>query len=411
MTHTSSPITLPPIVLQFIPAAIPKRQVNATPQFIESSGSTTGTCPSGAIFTLENGHLFDNGLQVSTDGKATSAVLKGLPTVGKINSTFIREGGILHWRNTAFDGGDAVFCLNGSIILAIFKGSVPKGCTRGQLSIADCADFEPRASDSSTTGSIISSSTSASTKTLGPTSSATPSSITSSSTASAGLTSTNTSASNVTSTSSTSLPTASCGLNQVPGTPPSTCVCKPGFVDNISPVAPTQCILEGLLCSTSDGKTYGSDGTSCICQEGYVSFPSGSDFICGRAPPTYGCRPPEVLDPSTGLCQVCTSAALHDKSIGCCFQDTFRNYPFVALSGGFGASSVLTPSLCASMCSIYTYFGTYGGDSCFCFNTFDMSTPDIYSSCNIPCPGDISKSCGGQNHAPLNLPVWTFYAV
>jgi len=61
-------------------------------------------------------------------------------------------------------------------------------------------------------------------------------------------------------------------------------------------------------------------------------------------------------------------------------------------------NATMTPSICISHCSALTYAGIQNGDQCWCGSTYGKygQTPSD-SWCNITCPGDPTKDCGGYS--------------
>ena len=60
-----------------------------------------------------------------------------------------------------------------------------------------------------------------------------------------------------------------------------------------------------------------------------------------------------------------------------------------------------TPEKCESACkkASYLYFGVQGGrdgKDCFCGNKLAHQEKIAESECDVPCPGDNSKICGGH---------------
>ncbi|CDZ98532.1 beta-1,6-N-acetylglucosaminyltransferase, contains WSC domain [Phaffia rhodozyma] len=57
----------------------------------------------------------------------------------------------------------------------------------------------------------------------------------------------------------------------------------------------------------------------------------------------------------------------------------------------------MTPELCTLRCSgaNYTYAGTQNGDTCYCGNSLEGSNSLSDSSCQTPCTGNSSETCGG----------------
>ena len=57
-----------------------------------------------------------------------------------------------------------------------------------------------------------------------------------------------------------------------------------------------------------------------------------------------------------------------------------------------------TPEKCESACkkASYLYFGVQAGKECFCGKTLAHKDKKDEFECNVPCPGDNSKICGGN---------------
>ncbi|KAH8594282.1 WSC domain-containing protein [Bisporella sp. PMI_857] len=77
-----------------------------------------------------------------------------------------------------------------------------------------------------------------------------------------------------------------------------------------------------------------------------------------------------------------------------------------ALSEDSYFSDGLTVQKCADYCSrnrvYYMYFGVEYGRECYCGNKINSGSNHAESSnCNMACPGDKTKTCGGGNH--LNI--------
>lgn len=65
-------------------------------------------------------------------------------------------------------------------------------------------------------------------------------------------------------------------------------------------------------------------------------------------------------------------------------------------------SSTFTVDKCVSSCQTagYKYAGVEYGSQCFCGNSIGITTwaqLQDQSKCNIPCPGDSTNMCGGNN--------------
>ncbi|XP_052215774.1 uncharacterized protein LOC127834172 isoform X2 [Dreissena polymorpha] len=74
-----------------------------------------------------------------------------------------------------------------------------------------------------------------------------------------------------------------------------------------------------------------------------------------------------------------------------CFQDTPARIMNVRLPD----SNSNSPLECAARCHGYAYSGTQVGTACYCGDCLNStSMPDV--ECNMACPGDSSKNCGGK---------------
>lgn len=62
-------------------------------------------------------------------------------------------------------------------------------------------------------------------------------------------------------------------------------------------------------------------------------------------------------------------------------------------------SGTNTPLVCSNQCASmgYVYAGVEYGEQCFCASSFTGSILNSETSCNMACPGDPSKFCGGSN--------------
>ncbi|KAF7548063.1 hypothetical protein G7046_g8798 [Stylonectria norvegica] len=82
----------------------------------------------------------------------------------------------------------------------------------------------------------------------------------------------------------------------------------------------------------------------------------------------------------------------------------FSFYGCVSSSAGFPgfvlelSSNDMTAELCGGSCAGSDAFGLFSGD-CYCGPSPANSTSTLVSNdrCNLPCPGDDSESCGGNN--------------
>lgn len=60
----------------------------------------------------------------------------------------------------------------------------------------------------------------------------------------------------------------------------------------------------------------------------------------------------------------------------------------------------MTTEVCAAYCKNYLYFGTEYSQECYCGNTLPQGLANS-TSCNMPCAGDSTETCGGPNGLSL----------
>jgi len=73
-----------------------------------------------------------------------------------------------------------------------------------------------------------------------------------------------------------------------------------------------------------------------------------------------------------------------------------------ALSAAFEGTTDMTLEKCASICSIYQYFGTEWSSECWCGNELGSGSVAVPSSeCSSVCAGDASEICGGSRRLSL----------
>ncbi|KAG9003884.1 hypothetical protein FRB94_002801 [Tulasnella sp. JGI-2019a] len=80
------------------------------------------------------------------------------------------------------------------------------------------------------------------------------------------------------------------------------------------------------------------------------------------------------------------------NSLGC-YQDQSSR----TLAGASTTSSTMTPAVCQTFCTAYTYFGVENGSECYCGNTATVVSPLAASNCQTKCAGDATQICGGNN--------------
>lgn len=83
-----------------------------------------------------------------------------------------------------------------------------------------------------------------------------------------------------------------------------------------------------------------------------------------------------------------------------CYAD---NYPFSRTMGGLGpygvySTTTMTNQLCSQYCLAqgFAYSGSEYANQCFCANALPPTTL-ASSKCNMPCAGDATQMCGGDN--------------
>ncbi|KAM7190875.1 WSC domain containing protein, partial [Naviculisporaceae sp. PSN 640] len=61
----------------------------------------------------------------------------------------------------------------------------------------------------------------------------------------------------------------------------------------------------------------------------------------------------------------------------------------------------MTKELCQAFCASWPYFGMEYGKECYCGNAILNGAPDLESTCNVPCEGNTSQTCGGGGHMSI----------
>ncbi|CAH2350927.1 hypothetical protein CLIB1423_02S08284 [[Candida] railenensis] len=85
---------------------------------------------------------------------------------------------------------------------------------------------------------------------------------------------------------------------------------------------------------------------------------------------------------------LCTVVSAANSTIGC--------YSTINYVVNVGANVLQTPQLCLESCSGYKIIALYKGNQCYCLENEPTSGESSSASCDIPCPGDSSYSCGGS---------------
>ncbi|KIW43362.1 uncharacterized protein PV06_04473 [Exophiala oligosperma] len=155
----SSTSSLTPIVLTVM------QGFGEQPQYVSADGTMTNDSSLAVDFSINpTGQLEGAGGFISTDGNEASMTFEVSPTPGAIstffslvsNDTIARRDDthaskILVWRNIAFFGGEATFCVFGSILEVVFGGTLPPGCHEVLLGAIPASDVQNPTSFSMTT--------------------------------------------------------------------------------------------------------------------------------------------------------------------------------------------------------------------------------------------------------------------
>ena len=84
---------------------------------------------------------------------------------------------------------------------------------------------------------------------------------------------------------------------------------------------------------------------------------------------------------------------------GDCYEGDLdsRIFPYFAASDDRN-----TPEFCKDQCASYDFAGLQNGKDCWCGDDLpEISRKTSKSECNKDCPGDASKSCGGENRMQI----------
>ena len=168
-----SPTPLPQYLLSVTPngpSMGQKERRQAAPSYVTANGEVTGDCAEADTFTLTaNGQLLSGGEYVSTTGLVAYEPLAPSSDVAAISTPFSTVNNSLAWNNPAFINGSALFCLMGSTVESVFDGQLPSGCAEVTLYLVNagsgaCARpmISPSGADSSVTGSVVGTPTTAS---------------------------------------------------------------------------------------------------------------------------------------------------------------------------------------------------------------------------------------------------------
>ncbi|KAL3427500.1 endo-1,3(4)-beta-glucanase [Phlyctema vagabunda] len=66
-------------------------------------------------------------------------------------------------------------------------------------------------------------------------------------------------------------------------------------------------------------------------------------------------------------------------------------------------NAFMTPALCVTSCGDFTYAGVYDSQ-CYCADTLDSETGISGETCDVPCPGLATQTCGGLSNTTASTP-------
>ncbi|EXJ73208.1 uncharacterized protein A1O5_02968 [Cladophialophora psammophila CBS 110553] len=127
-------------------------------EYLTGNGMITNDAQQAAPFAVTPfGQLMSAGNYVSTSGDVSSQpfaaspetpVMKRLPRIFTLFS--ISENDMLVWKNDAFVGGQAIFCVSGSTLVIVFNGVLPQGCISVQIGVIPTGNVNPSSTSSAT---------------------------------------------------------------------------------------------------------------------------------------------------------------------------------------------------------------------------------------------------------------------
>ena len=132
-TDANSPSSVAQFLISVIPDVSPtngktKRQNNA--YYVSTSGTVTQDRTQAALYSISSsGQLSNGGEFISTSGLLPYAPFMPSAAVAAISTVFVSNNGSFAWNNSAFTGGQALFCQLGTAVDAVFSGTYPENCS------------------------------------------------------------------------------------------------------------------------------------------------------------------------------------------------------------------------------------------------------------------------------------------
>ena len=112
----------------------PRAHLSNLTTFVDANGKSTTDCSAAAPFMVSDGRISSNGQFVSTTGLVPYSPFMFSPSVGAISTTFsVTNNSYIAWNNSAFTGSQALFCVMGTTIQAVYNGQLPTGCAQVNL--------------------------------------------------------------------------------------------------------------------------------------------------------------------------------------------------------------------------------------------------------------------------------------
>jgi hypothetical protein len=163
--------TRPSLSMLYLLAVLPF-PVNITPRshlsnlttFVGAGGKSTTDCRTAAPFTVSDGRISSNGQFVSTTGLVPYSPFTVSSSLAAISTTFsVMNSSYIAWNNSAFTGGQALFCVMGTTVEAVYNGQLPAGCAQVNLAYVptrSCPIYNPSSSVQPPTASLTGTGTS-----------------------------------------------------------------------------------------------------------------------------------------------------------------------------------------------------------------------------------------------------------
>ena len=112
----------------------PRSHLSNLSTFVSADGDTTTDCSAAALFSVSDGQISSNGQIVSAPSLIPYSSFAASPYIAAISTTFsVTNDSYLEWKNSAFTGAKALFCVMGTTVQAVYNGELPAGCAQINL--------------------------------------------------------------------------------------------------------------------------------------------------------------------------------------------------------------------------------------------------------------------------------------